>query len=88
MLFITINNSFIIISVTTGIKQGSKRKKEEAVDPCNYNAAKDSTDLEKTGDEGIEIIETHESDSTFNAQLLKPPGGHQSGMKKTLLDVG
>ncbi|KAA0038902.1 Death-associated protein kinase 1 [Cucumis melo var. makuwa] len=75
-----------ILVVTTGIKQGSKRKKEEAVDPCNYNAAKDSTDLEKTGDEGIEIIETHESDSTFNAQLLKPPGGHQSGMKKTLLD--
>ncbi|KAE8648482.1 hypothetical protein Csa_008459 [Cucumis sativus] len=71
----------ILVVITS--KQKSEKKKEEAVDLRNYNnAAKDSTDLEKNGDEGIEIIETHESaDSPFNTQLLKPPGGHQSDMR-------
>lgn len=38
------------------------------MNPCDYNEAK-SSDLEKDGDEGIEINKTHESNPSGGPQL-------------------
>lgn len=61
------NGFFILITS----KPPWKKKKEE-VNPCDYNEAK-SSDLEKDGDEGIEINKTHESNPSGGPQLDTKP---------------